>query len=51
MKFYFDNPDRINFDIEEYLSITKDEIMNFTDKYIKNRNRLILNYLPKGKDK
>lgn len=50
MKFYFDNPDKINLDIEEYLSVTKDEITNFTDKYIKNNRRLILNYLPKEKD-
>lgn len=50
MKFYFDNPDRINCDVEEYLSITKSEIMDFATKYIKNNKRLILNYLPKESD-
>ncbi len=47
MKFYFNNPERINCDVEEYLSITNSEILNFADKYIKNNKRLILNYLPK----
>lgn len=50
MKFYFDNPGRINSDVDEYLTITKDEIIGFTEKYIKGNKRLILNYLPKEAD-
>jgi zinc protease len=42
-----DNPDLINTEIKKYLNVTKDEIVEMSNKYLDNSKRVILTYLPK----
>lgn len=44
---YFNDPGYINRELDLYLSITKENIIQFAQKYFKDVNRVILNYLPK----
>ncbi len=42
---YFKNSGRINDEIQRYLSISKQDVINAVNKYILNKNKLILTYL------
>lgn len=44
--FYL-NPELINTNINNYSAITKDDILNFSSKYLKSENSVTLIYLPK----
>ena len=42
------NTGLINTMVDEYLSITKDDIMKAAKKYLTSDNRVVLTYLPKN---
>ncbi|MDC1068233.1 pitrilysin family protein [Candidatus Kapabacteria bacterium] len=46
-KAYYDDPELINSEIKKYNSITTDDIVNVAKKYLINKNKVVLNYLPK----
>lgn len=43
---YFENVLRINTEIQNYLSVTKQDLKNTVNEFILNKNKLILTYLP-----
>lgn len=48
---YFKNTELINTAINEYLKITKEEILSAVKKYIVSDNRVVLNYFPNNSNK
>jgi len=46
-KLVFDDANRINTEIYNYLSITKQDIIEAANKYLNKRQRVVLDYLPK----
>lgn len=48
---YFGDPGMINTELEEYLSVTKEDIMRVAKKYFSNDKTVTLVFLPKGYDK
>jgi zinc protease len=44
---HFDDPGYINRELEIYNSVTKEDITDLAQKYFKESNRVVLNYLPK----
>lgn len=46
-KLVFDDANRINTEIYNYLSITKEDIVEAANKYLKKNQRVVLDYLPK----
>lgn len=38
---------KINFEINEFLSLTKNDVIETASRYLKNNQRLVLNYIPK----
>jgi predicted Zn-dependent peptidase len=44
---YFGDANLINTELERYLAVTKEDIMNAAKKYFTNDNRVVLYYLPK----
>lgn len=44
---YYGNANLINTEIEKYLAVTKQDILNAAKKYFVKENRLVLHYLPK----
>lgn len=48
-KTFFGNPSEINHIIERYHSVTPEEIIKASSKYLKRNNRVVLFYLPKEK--
>lgn len=44
---FYDNPGRINYILDEYSSVSKDDIIAVVKKYLIKNNRVILIYLPK----
>lgn len=46
-KLVFDDANRINTEIYNYLSITKQDIIEAANKYLKKNQRVVLDYLPK----
>ncbi|MDQ3020604.1 MAG: insulinase family protein [Bacteroidota bacterium] len=47
LKTFYNDCEKINFEILDYLSVTKRDIVETANKYLNNNQRLILNYLPK----
>lgn len=47
LKTFFNSCDKINFEIIDYLSVTKEDLVNTANKYLNPEQRLVLNYLPK----
>lgn len=47
LKTFYNDCEKINFEILDYLSVTKNDIIETANKYMNNNQRLILNYLPK----
>ena len=48
---YFGNADLINTEIERYMSVTKEDIMNAAKKYLTSENKVTLRYLPMSAQK
>lgn len=48
---YFKNTSLINSDINNYLNITKEDLLNAAQKYLNTENRVVLYYLPKNEKK
>lgn len=44
---YYENTARINDEIQRYLSVTKQDVINAVNDYVLSKNKLILTYLPK----
>ncbi|MEO8211158.1 MAG: pitrilysin family protein [bacterium] len=47
LKTFYNDCEKINFEILEYLTVSKSDIIETANKYLNNNQRLILNYLPK----
>ncbi len=45
---YFDNPDLINHEISSYLAMTRSDIKNTAEKYLRNENRVVVHFLPES---
>lgn len=46
-KTYFDDASRVNSELNRYLAVTKEDIMNAAKKYLTPDKRVVLYYLPK----
>lgn len=46
-KAYYNDPELINSEIDKYNAVSVDDIKNAANKYLINKNKVILNYLPK----
>jgi len=46
LKTFYNDINKINFEVLDYLSITKDDIVNTAVKYLDRNKRLVLNYKP-----
>jgi predicted Zn-dependent peptidase len=46
-KMYFGDTNLINTELDRYLAVTKEDIMNAAIKYYQKDNRVVLHYLPK----
>ena len=47
---FYGNANLINTEIEKYLSVTREDILNVAKKYYNKENRVTLYYLPKEKN-
>lgn len=47
---YFGNADLINTEMDRYKKVTPEEVKKVADKYLNDKNRIILYYLPKSAD-
>lgn len=45
---YAGSPDFINDDLQNSLNVTKEDVWNVYDKYIKNKNYILTSFVPKG---
>src|SRR5690606_13416563 len=48
---YFKDANLINNELERYLKVTKEDILQAAKKYLNKNNRLVLYYLPKSEEK
>ncbi|KXK06180.1 MAG: processing peptidase [Chlorobi bacterium OLB4] len=48
-EFYFNDPEKINTSIYDYLSVSKNELTMFAKKFLRPDNRIRLSYIPKNK--
>lgn len=48
IKTFYNDCEKINFEILDYLSVTKSDIVETANKYLNINQRLVLNYLPKN---
>lgn len=46
-KIFYNDPMLINTNINKYMDVTISDIVNYSEKYLLNAGRVILNYLPK----
>lgn len=47
LKLFYNDPGKINFEILDYIDITKEEVIASANKYLNRNQRLVLNYFPK----
>ena len=47
LKTFYNDCDRINAEVMNYLSITRDDIVSAANKFLNKNQRVVLNYLPK----
>lgn len=47
LKTFFNDCNKINYEIEDYLSVTKNDVTEAANKYLNKNQRVVLNYLPK----
>ena len=45
---YFGDAELINTEIDKYMSVTREDLMEVANKYLKKENRVVLYYLPKS---
>lgn len=48
---FYGNTNEINHELEKYMAVTREDIKNVADKYLKNNERVVLYYLPKSEEK
>lgn len=48
LKTFYNDCGKINFEILDYLSVSKNDITETANKFLKNNQRVVLNYLPKN---
>ena len=46
-KTFYNDCDKFNFEILDYIGITKDDLVRVANQYLNKNQRVILNYLPK----
>jgi|GEM_PF-4232816 len=44
----FDDPDRINRELDEYRRVNAGSILDFAVRYLHERNRVVLTYVPRS---
>ena len=47
---FFGDAALINNEIDRYLAVTREDIMNAAKKYLVKNNRIVLHYLPKAQE-
>ncbi|MBS1551250.1 MAG: insulinase family protein [Bacteroidetes bacterium] len=47
LKMFYNDCSKINFEILDYMSLTKSDLIETANKYLNKNQRLVLNYLPK----
>jgi len=47
---YYGDANLINTEIDRYMSVTREDIQNAAKKYLRDENRVVLYYLPKGQE-
>ncbi|MCY7362857.1 MAG: insulinase family protein, partial [Ignavibacteria bacterium] len=47
LKTFFNDCNKINYEIEDYLSVTRNDVTEAANKYLNKNQRVVLNYLPK----
>ena len=47
---YYGDANLINTEIERYMEVTREDIMNAAKKYFTKENRVVLHYVPKKAD-
>jgi predicted Zn-dependent peptidase len=48
---FYGNTNEINHELEKYMAVTREDIKNVADKYLKSNERVVLYYLPKSEEK
>ena len=48
---YYGDANLINSEIDRYMKVTREDIMNAAKKYFTKENRVVLHYVPKKEDK
>jgi len=48
---FYGNTNEINHELEKYMAVTREDIKDVADKYLKNNERVVLYYLPKSEEK
>lgn len=46
LKTFYNDCEKMNFEILDYLSVTKEDIIQTVNKFLNNNQRVVLNYLP-----
>jgi predicted Zn-dependent peptidase len=47
---FFGDANLINTEVDRYLAVTREDIMNAAKKYLVPTNRVVLHYLPKSQE-
>ncbi len=47
LKTFYNECGKINFEIDNYLAVTKEDIVESANRFLNNNQRVVLNYLPK----
>lgn len=47
---YYGNPELINTEIDQFLKVTKEDIIKVAKKYLDTKNRAVLNYIPQSQN-
>ncbi|VAX26300.1 Insulinase-like:Peptidase M16, C-terminal precursor [hydrothermal vent metagenome] len=48
---FYGNTNEINHELEKYMAVTREDIKDVADKFLKNNERVVLYYLPKSEEK
>ena len=47
---FFDDPERINTELDAYRALTADEVRSFAAEYLRREQGVVLSYLPQKKE-
>ena len=47
---FFDDPDRINTELDAYRALTADDVREFAGTYLRREQAVVLSYLPRKKE-